>query len=90
MSIFKNLVSIWNSEDLLSQAWDESREMLEFSEDMFSSAVKYLRRGVKIKKSLISLEKRFLKNWSNQKMFDKSCGHAEFFYVHPLSTACTM
>jgi phosphate transport system protein len=50
MSIFKDIVSIWKSEDLLSQAWDESREMLEFSEDMFSSAIKYLRRGVKIKK----------------------------------------
>ena len=50
MSIFKDIVSIWKSEDLLSQAWDESREMLEFSEDMFSSAKKYLRRGVKIKK----------------------------------------
>ena len=49
MSIFNDIVSIWRSEDLLSQAWDESREMLEFSEDMFSSAVKYLRRGVKIK-----------------------------------------
>ena len=50
MSIFKDLVSIWNSEDLLSQAWDESREMMSFSEDMFSSAIKYMRRGVKIKK----------------------------------------
>ena len=39
MSIFKDLVSIWNSEDLLSQAWDESREMMSFSEDMFSSAI---------------------------------------------------
>ena len=36
MSIFKDLVSIWNSEDLLSQAWDESREMMALSEDMFS------------------------------------------------------
>ena len=50
MSIFKDIVSIWNSEDLLSQAWDESREMMSFSEDMFSSAIKYMRRGVKIKK----------------------------------------
>ena len=50
MSIFKDLVSIWKSEDLLSQAWDESREMMSFSEDMFSSAIKYMRRGVKIKK----------------------------------------
>ena len=50
MSIFKDIVSIWKSEDLLSQAWDESREMLEFSEDMVSSAKKYLRRGVIIKK----------------------------------------
>ena len=50
MSIFKDIVSIWKSEDLLSQAWEESREMLEFSEDMFSSAIKYLSRGVKIKK----------------------------------------
>ena len=44
MSIFKDLVSIWNSEDLLSQAWDESREMMALSEDMFSSAIKYMRR----------------------------------------------
>ena len=58
MSIFNDIVSIWRSEDLLSQAWDESREMLEFSEDMFSSAVKYLRRGVKIKKL----------NWLNHHM----------------------
>ena len=50
MSIFKDLVSIWNSEDLLSQAWDESREMMALSEDMFSSAIKYMRRGAKIKK----------------------------------------
>ena len=50
MSIFKDLVSIWNSEDLLSQAWDKSREMMALSEDMFSSAIKYMRRGAKIKK----------------------------------------
>ena len=50
MSIFKDIVSIWRSEDLLSQAWDESREMMALSEDMFSSAIKYLRRGVSIKK----------------------------------------
>mgnify|MGYP005670569869 CR=1 FL=1 len=50
MSIFKDIVSIWRSEDLLSQAWDESREMITLSEDMFSSAIKYLRRGVSIKK----------------------------------------
>ena len=50
MSIFKDIVSIWRSEDLLSQAWDGSREMITLSEDMFSSAIKYLRRGVSIKK----------------------------------------
>ena len=60
MSIFKDLVSIWNSEDLLSQAWDESREMMALSEDMFSSAIKYMRRGAKIKK-LMSFSKMFVK-----------------------------
>ena len=49
MSIFKEIVSLWKSKDLMSQAWDESYDMLVFSEQMFSSAVKYLRKGEKTK-----------------------------------------
>ena len=50
MSVFKEIVSIWKSEDLLSQSWNDSIEMMLISEDMFSSAIKYLRRGESIKK----------------------------------------
>ena len=60
MSIFKDIVSIWRSEDLLSQAWDESREMIALSEDMFSSAIKYLRRC--INKKVEKTKKRGQKN----------------------------
>jgi len=36
MSVFKNLVNIWKSEDSLSQAWSSSNEMLTLSHAMFS------------------------------------------------------
>ena len=28
MSLFKDIVTLWNSDDLLSQAWDESYDMM--------------------------------------------------------------
>ena len=39
MTIFKELINIWKSDDLLSQAWDESIEMLRFSEKIFDKSV---------------------------------------------------
>ena len=49
MSVFKDLVTIWNSEDSLSQAWTSSNEMLELSHEMFTDSVKALRSGEKNK-----------------------------------------
>ena len=40
MSIFTDLISFWRKEDLLSQAWDESLQMLDLSRNMFNKAVK--------------------------------------------------
>jgi len=49
MSVFKNLVNIWKSEDSLSQAWASSNEMLTFSHEMFTDAIVALRSGEKNK-----------------------------------------
>ena len=47
MSVFKNLVNIWKSEDSLSQAWVSSNEMLTLSHVMFTDAIGALRSGEK-------------------------------------------
>ena len=49
MSVFKNLVNIWKSEDSLSQAWASSNEMLTLSHVMFTDAIGALRLGEKNK-----------------------------------------
>ena len=49
MSVFKDLVNIWKSENNLSQAWNESNDMLHLSHEMFSDAVEALRSGEKNK-----------------------------------------
>ena len=49
MSVFKNLVNIWKSEDSLSQAWASSNEMLTLSHVMFTDAIDALRSGEKNK-----------------------------------------
>lgn len=49
MSVFKDLVNIWKSEDSLSQAWIESNDMLHLSHDIFNDAVEALRSGEKNK-----------------------------------------
>ena len=48
MSLFKDIVKLWNSDDLLSQAWDESYDMMVLSNEIFNKAIKYLRRNEKI------------------------------------------
>ena len=57
MSVFKNLVNIWKSEDSLSQAWSSSNEMLVFSHDMFNDSINALRSGEK-NKVIKSIKKR--------------------------------
>ena len=49
MSVFKNLVNIWKSEDSLSQAWASSNEMLTLSHVMFTDSIGALRSGEKNK-----------------------------------------
>ena len=49
MSVFKNLVNIWKSEDSLSQAWASSNEMLTLSHVMVTDAIGALRSGEKNK-----------------------------------------
>ena len=57
MAIFDRVISLWKSEDLLSQAWEDSFQMMVLSNEMFSVAIRYLRRGEKIK-TLKNLKKR--------------------------------
>ena len=45
MSLFKDIVKLWNSENLLSQAWDESYDMMVLSNEIFNKAIRYLRES---------------------------------------------
>lgn len=55
MSVFNDLIQIWKSDDLLSQAWDDSIKMLELSEELFLESISCLKSGEKNK--VISLLK---------------------------------
>jgi len=57
MTIIKDIIKLWKAEDLLSQAWNRSFEMMELSREIFNQAVKYLRHGENIK-ILKALKKR--------------------------------
>ena len=57
MTIIKDVVNLWKAEDLLSQAWNRSYEMMELSREIFSQAIKYLRNGENIE-TLKALKKR--------------------------------
>ena len=57
MAMFDRVISLWKSEDLLSQAWEESFEMMVLYNEMFSASIRYLRRGEEIK-TLKNLKKR--------------------------------
>ena len=57
MSLFKDIVKLWNSDDLLSQSWTESYEMILLSNEIFIQAITYLREGENIK-TIKALKKR--------------------------------
>ena len=57
MAMLDRVISLWKSENLLSQAWEESFRMMVLSNEMFSASIRYLRRGEKIK-TLKNLKKR--------------------------------
>ena len=57
MSVFKELIGIWKSKDLLDQAWRETHDMMLLSNEMFDAAIKYLRRGAELKE-IKKLKKR--------------------------------
>ncbi len=55
--MWKELIKIWKSDDLLVQAWDNSYEMLQLSREMFIQSVTMLRKHSK-QKTLVALKKR--------------------------------
>jgi phosphate uptake regulator len=55
--MWKELITIWKSDDLLVEAWDNSYEMLQLSREMFVQSIKMLRKQKK-EKTLIALKKR--------------------------------
>ena len=57
MSVFNDLVNIWQKTDLLSEAWDESHEMILLSNKIFVKVIDGLRSGEKTK-ALKELKKR--------------------------------
>ena len=57
MSVFNDLVNIWKKNNLLSEAWDESHEMILLSNEIFIKAIDGLRSGEKTK-VLKELKKR--------------------------------
>ena len=57
MAIFTEVVNLWKSNDLLSQAWDESYNMIRLSNKIFGKAVFFLRNGGK-KSEIKALKKR--------------------------------
>jgi len=57
MTLFKDLLKLWRSDDLLAQAWHESYEMLNLSREFFIQSVTMLRKQSK-ENTLIALKKR--------------------------------
>ena len=68
MSVFNDLVNIWKKNDLLSEAWDESHEMILLSNEIFIKAIDGLRSGEKTK-ALKGLKKETRKSTVFIKMF---------------------
>ena len=48
MRIFKDILSIWKSVNLLAQAWDDSIKMLSLSNDIFVQSIQYFNSGENI------------------------------------------
>ncbi len=57
MTIFKDIIKLWKAEDLLSQSWEESFQMLDLSHEIFQQALTYLQKGENIE-TLKALKKR--------------------------------
>ncbi len=57
MSFFTDFINLWRSDDLLSQAWNESNEMLKLSLEMFEEALKLLHEDTNVEK-IKALKKR--------------------------------
>ena len=48
MTIFKDILGIWKSDNLLAQAWDDSLKMLSISNDIFVQSIQYFNSGKNI------------------------------------------
>ena len=78
MSLFKDIVKLWNSDDLLSQAWDESYEMMMLSNEIFTKAIKYLRENEDID-TIKALKSVMLKSIIFKKMFEEKLSRIMLF-----------
>ena len=48
MTIFKDILGIWKSDNLLAQAWDDSLKMLSISNNIFVQSIQYFNSGKNI------------------------------------------
>ena len=48
MTIFKDILGIWKSDNLLAQSWDDSLKMLSISNDIFVQSIQYFNSGENI------------------------------------------
>ena len=72
MSVFKDIVKLWNADDLLSQAWDESHKMMVLSNEIFTQAIKYLREGEN-KDTIKALKSGMLRSTISREMCGEKC-----------------
>jgi len=72
MSLFKDVINLWKADDLLSQAWDDSHEMLNLSHEIFQQALIYLKNGENIDK-LKTLKKGIERSMSSRGMSGERC-----------------
>jgi len=57
MSLIKDVINLWKADDLLSQAWDDSHNMLKLSHEIFQQALMHLKERENIE-TLKALKKR--------------------------------
>ncbi len=57
MSVFKELINLWHSDNLLAQAWQKSYDMLDLSYEIFSQSIDLLRHD-RDDATVINLKKR--------------------------------
>ncbi|MCH7732768.1 MAG: hypothetical protein IIB44_09685 [Candidatus Marinimicrobia bacterium] len=73
--MWKEIIRLWKSDNLLEQAWDRSYEMLEISREMFLEAVRILRESDDVKVNLEIKKKDWIVNEYEQEVRRKVMTH---------------